>query len=94
MSTKPYYDKYFPNGLVDGSFSVEYLLCIWLNQDVTSEMLNDIGLVLDDEDGEVLGDYVLDGDQIVVQLFCRPAQGISMVKVMNYPTAGKRTSPP
>ena len=60
---------------MDGSFSVEYLLCIWLNQDVTSEMLNDIGLVLDDEDGEVLGDYVLDGDQIVVQLFLPTSAG-------------------
>ena len=60
---------------MDGSFSVEYLLCIWLNQDVTSEMLNDMGLVLDDEDGEVLGDYVLDGDQIVVQLFLPTSAG-------------------
>ena len=75
MSTKPYYDKYFPNGLVDGSFSVEYLLCIWPNQDVTSKMLNDVGLILDDEDGEVLGDYVLDGDQIVVQLFLPTSAG-------------------
>ena len=88
MSTKPYYDKYFPNGLVDGSFSVEYLLCIWLNQDVTSEMLNDIGLVLDDEDTYSM---VI---KSLFNSFCRPAQGISMVKVMNYPTAGKRTSPP
>ena len=69
MSTKPYYDRYFPDGLVDGSFSVEYLLCIWLSRDVTSEMLEEVGLILDDEDGDVLGDYVLDGDQIVVQLF-------------------------
>ena len=75
MSTKPYYNKYFPDGLVDGSFSVAYLLCIWLNQDVTSDMLDGVGLVLDEEDAEILGDYVLDGDQIVVQLFLPTSAG-------------------
>ena len=37
--------------------------------------LSEVRVVLDDEDGEVLGDYVLDGDQIVVQLFLPTSAG-------------------
>ena len=94
MSTKPYYDKYFPDGLVDGSFSVAYLLCIWLNQDVTSDMLDGVGLVLDDEDlksSAITYSMVI---KLLFNSFCPLAQEISMAKAMNYPTAGKRTSPP
>ena len=60
MSSKPYYDKFFPDG-VEGYESEDHLLLIFIKQGVTTEMLEAVGLVADGKN-DCEGDFYIDED--------------------------------
>jgi hypothetical protein len=71
MSTaaiQAYYDKYFPDVTQEGKFSENHLLTIWLTEEVTREQLEGLGFVMEDDDKDIDGDFVVEDGQCLIQL--------------------------
>ena len=75
MSIQAYYDKYFPDGIQEGKFSENHLLTIWLTEDVTREQLEAFGLVMEDDENDIDGNFVVEDGQCLRVILKRVVGG-------------------